>query len=232
MILHYITDRRQIPGDEAARQRALLARIGALAEAGIDLVTLREKDLTARALETLAGQAVERVAGTGARLLIHSRADVAISAGGHGVHLGSGEESLPASEARVILAKAGLAGAMVAVSCHTRVEIALAESEGADLAVFAPVFAKESVPNPRGLADLADVCARPQTPGSRMPVLALGGVSAANASQCLAAGAAGIAAIRLFQQAESPKELIRELRELRGNDGVPRARPHPYGHTT
>jgi len=70
----------------------------------------------------------------------------------------------------------------------------LAESQGADFAVFGPVFEKVGTSLSTGLDALRGACL------GHMPVLAIGGVTLENARACAAAGAAGIAAIRLFQQ--------------------------------
>ena len=102
LLLYSITDRKAQGGAEP-----LLARIAAAARAGVDLIQLREKDLATRELEQVAQQARVAVAGTRAKLLINSRVDVAIACGLDGVHLTSGPDELPASEARVMFAKGG-----------------------------------------------------------------------------------------------------------------------------
>jgi thiamine-phosphate pyrophosphorylase len=207
MLLCYITDRRQFPGDEAAQRRRLLETIAEAARAGVDFIQLREKDLSTRDLERLAREAVRTVAhvteaarsetgkrkqGTGCRLLINSRTDVALAVGAGGVHLRAEDVSVP--DARLIFAKAGILQALVGVSCHTRAEVEQAALGGADFALFAPVFEK-SGQGGVGLEALRDAC-RAVT----LPVLALGGVTVENARSCASAGAAGIAAIRLFQE--------------------------------
>ncbi|HZR28264.1 MAG TPA: thiamine phosphate synthase, partial [Terriglobales bacterium] len=164
------------------------------------------------------------------RLLVNSRPDVAIAAGAHGVHLPANDIS--ASEARVIFAKAGVVHPVIGVSCHTAAEVALAESHGADFAVFGPVFEKEKdgmKMHAAGLAGLRDACNRPPAAAARMPVLALGGVTLENAAACLACGAAGVAAIRLFQM-ENPEEVIKALRKLEEHKATKNREGsgHPY----
>ena len=85
---------------------------------------------------------------------------------------------------------------MIGVSCHSPTEIEKAEENGATFTIFGPVFEKKDIPGtkPAGLSQLREACR------SRIPVLALGGVTLENAQSCLEAGAAGIAAIRLFQE--------------------------------
>lgn len=199
-LLYYITDRSQFPGGESARCRTVLAKIAEAARAGVDYIQLREKDLSARELEDLARDAVDAVRENSdtTRLLINSRADVAIAVGADGVHLR--RDDVRASEARSVWtegqvrgSRLAVKGPLVAVSCHTPEDVDRAESEGADFAVFAPVFEKTGSA-PAGLAALRAAC------NVKIPVLALGGVTLENAASCLEAGAAGIAGIRLFQE--------------------------------
>ena len=230
-LLYYITDRSQLPGDENARRRALLEKIGEAAHAGVDYIQLREKDLGARALEALAREAVrivreeERRASqpNTTRLLINSRTDIALAVGADGVHLRADDVS--AATVRLIWNNEGGGHSsqpklqsssqltdhrpLIAVSCHTSSDVLRAQSEGADFAVFAPVFEKRGAAGikPKGAATLRQACA------AEIPVLALGGVTQKNAACCLAAGAAGIAGIRLFQE-NKIEEVVRALRAL------------------
>jgi thiamine-phosphate pyrophosphorylase len=197
LLLLYITDRKQFPGNENARQSALLAKIAEAAFCGVDFIQLREKDLPTRDLETLARAA--RL-GTENRepptaLLINSRSDVALACGADGVHLPA--DDLSPSDVRRIWAKAGhTTRPLITVSCHSADEVARAASDGADFALFAPVFEKKDAPHvsPAGFDQLREACRQ------KIPVLALGGITLENARACLDAGAAGIAAIRLFQE--------------------------------
>ncbi len=198
-LLCYITDRRQFAGSEDDQTRQLLAKIKECAAAGVDFVQLREKDLGSRELEKLAAKAVAALpANTETRLLVNSRIDVALACGAHGVHLPA--DDLSASEARAIWSRVRQNTCMIGVSAHSAGKIALAESHGADFAVFAPVFEKSGDSNPIGLEQLRQACQRSQAAVPPMPVLALGGVTLQNAAQCVAAGASGIAGIRLFQE--------------------------------
>jgi thiamine-phosphate pyrophosphorylase len=210
LLLYYITDRNQFPGNASEKERRLLATISACAAAGVDYVQLREKDLSVRDLQTLATKAVAAIpAASRTRLLINSRIDVALASGAHGVHLPA--RDISATEARTIFARAGAANAIIAVSAHSLEEVSAAEDERADFAVFAPVFEKNGVANPQGLGQLRRICQRPAGTAPRMTVLALGGVNLENAGLCLEAGADGIAAIRLFQEG-NPAEVIKRLR--------------------
>ncbi|MBV9341768.1 MAG: thiamine phosphate synthase [Acidobacteria bacterium] len=196
MLLYYISDRTQFPGNEARRREQLLEKIAETARAGIDFVQLREKDLPTRELEALSRQAAAKIrfpAGR-SRLLINSRVDVALAAGADGVHLRSGDIS--AREARGVWHQANGPGEpIIAVSCHNRHEVLAAAAAGADYAVFGPVFEKPGAAvQVHGLELLASACRL------GIPVLALGGVTVEKAASCIRAGAHGVAGIRLFQQ--------------------------------
>src|SRR5437762_10832273 len=108
MLLYYITDRTQFPGDAAARRAALLAKVRECARAGVDYIQLREKDLSGRELENLVVLVVAeiRAANQKTRLMINSRIDVAIACGAGGVHLRSGDEDPNPGDARAIFASA------------------------------------------------------------------------------------------------------------------------------
>jgi thiamine-phosphate pyrophosphorylase len=218
--LYYITDRHLFPGDGAEQERRLLEKIAECAAAGVDLIQLREKDVGTRVLEELAHKAMAALGGSRTRLLINSRTDIALACGAHGVHLPAND--LPASEVRAALTRmaftrttetrAGIGSPMVGVSAHSMAEVASAEAYGADFAVFAPVFEKNGNASHEGLEQLRQVCHRRETARPPMPVLALGGITLENARQCVEAGAAGIAAIRLFQQ-NDVHAVVKKLRE-------------------
>ena len=206
MFLYYITDRKQLSGDSQESIRLLLERIRAAAEAGIDAIQLREKELTAKELVELASRAKEIVdkanlassAKVQTRLLINSRVDVALAWSCDGVHLRS--DDISPADARAVLVEAGARKPLVAISCHTVAEVELAAGYGADFAVFGPVFGKSGRDLPAlGLSKLEEASRQSKFGSSEMPIIALGGIALENARQCLQAGAAGIAGIRLFQ---------------------------------
>ena len=214
-MLCYITDRRQFPGNGADQERRLVAKIGECAAAGVDLVQLREKDLSSRDLATLAIKVVASLpSGSSTRLLINARTDVALACGAHGVHLPAGD--LPASEVRALWDRSGRTQAVIGVSTHTSEEVALAEAHGSDFAVFGPVFEKDGRKNVEGLIKLRAACDRPRRAAAFMPVLALGGITMENAATCFAAGASGVAAIRLFQH-NAVEDVVSKLRGIYGS---------------
>ena len=219
MILYYITDRQQFPGDAAEQRRRLLAKISEAVRAGIDYIQLREKDLLSGELEILARDAADLLAdgqGSRTRLLINSRSDVALACGAAGVHLTSNDIS--AGDARALWMNSRQRPPVLAVSCHSVAEVRMAESQGANFAVLAPIFGKGSAPG-IGLDLLREACGQVQAPEHTesaphlfgFPVVALGGVTLDNAAACVVAGAAGIAGIRIFQE-QDVEDVVRKLR--------------------
>ena len=217
MLLYYITDRSQFPGDENTRRSRLLATIAQAARCGVDCIQLREKDLSPRDLEIVARTVVHQLRTENQKLktdfLINSRPDIAVATGAQGVHLRSKNDVSP-PEVRKIWTQSG-AGASgrvtVGKSCHTRAEVSQAAQEGADFVVFGPVFEKERG-MPVGLESLHEACQE------KIPVLALGGITLENAKPCIQAGAAGIAAIRLFQENDMAR-IVAALRRLKNGVG-------------
>jgi thiamine-phosphate pyrophosphorylase len=197
-LIYYVTDRHRFPGDEEEKRRRLLKKIAECAAAQVDYIQLREKDMSVRDLENLARNAMELLPKEGrTKLLINSRTDVALACGAHGVHLPAYE--LPAAEVRAIFGRLGNIHPVIAVSAHSVEELAYAEAQGADFAVFGPVFEKNGDAVGGGLEKLQEACLRPDR---AMPVLAIGGVTLQNTPRCLSAGADGIAAIRMFQEGD------------------------------
>ena len=209
MLLYYVTDRKGFDASEPERKLALLKRIGEAARARVDYIQLREKDLGIVDLELLAREALHviRENWPKTQLLINTHIDIALASGADGVHLPAG--SPPASAVRAAWFDHSRRAPVLGVSAHSVADVRLAEADGADFAVLAPIFEKPGTSiRGIGLEVLRKACAE-----SRLPVLALGGVNLANAQACLDAGAAGIAGIRLFQQG-GVAEAVERLREL------------------
>ncbi|HET7108803.1 MAG TPA: thiamine phosphate synthase [Candidatus Acidoferrum sp.] len=205
-----MTDRRGLAGAPALAMEFQLQKIEQAAKAGVDWIQIREKDLSGRHLAKFTEQAVLR-AGDGAAVLVNDRLDVALTTGAAGVHLG--EHSLLATEVRK-LASERLGGRkfLVGVSVHSLEAAVQAEQAKADYVIFGPVYATPSKAvfgPPQGVRRLGEVCQR-----LTIPVLGIGGITLENAGDVMTAGAAGIAAIRLFQEAENLDGLVRELRKI------------------
>jgi thiamine-phosphate pyrophosphorylase len=218
-IVCYVTDRASL-GVAAGvnREEALLERVRGAAAAGVDWIELREKDLDTRTLLDLTRKALSaaraacvsgRESMASPRLLINDRLDVARAAGAGGVHLT--EASAPV---RAVAQWKREGEFLIGASCHSLEGAQCAAANGADYIFFGPVFAtrsKAAFGAPQGPAKLAAICR-----AVKIPVLAIGGITIENAAACVEAGAAGIAAIALFQQASDLCELLAELRERLG----------------
>jgi len=211
-LLCYVTDRRSLAGASDLAIELQLKKIERAANAGVDWIQLREKDLSGRELAELAEQAILQ-SGSCSAVLVNDRVDVACATGASGVHLG--ENSLPADEARRLISQRDARrNFMVGVSAHSLEGAMQAEQAGADYVLFGPVYetpSKASFGRPQGVPRLGEVCKR-----LTIPVLAIGGITLGNAGDCIAAGAAGIAAIRLFQDVANLDDLVSELRKYPG----------------
>jgi thiamine-phosphate pyrophosphorylase len=240
-ILCYVTDRRSLPvasaipastsskrsapgSDFATDSARLVEKIAAIARAGVDWIQIREKDLPARDSAALTLDAIARTRDTGSvrerdairkvRIIVNDRLDVALAEGAGGVHLG--EAGLPVADvARFVKRTAFGANGdfLIGASCHSLAGAKAAVRDGAEYILFGPVFAtpsKAKFGEPQGLKRLVEVCA-----AVSVPVIAIGGITLENAGECISAGAAGIAAIRLFQDAEEPGEIVARLKKLR-----------------
>ena len=208
-LLCYVTDRGALsdPAD-------LIGRIARAASAGIPWIQIREKDLSTRELLALVRAAVTVAAENSApesptRIIVNDRLDVALAARAAGVHLA--ESSIPVAAVNEWRRRGVSTNAiMLSASCHSVEAARAAERDGADYVFFGPVFAtpgKVRFGPPQGLKRLEEVSRRVE-----IPVLAIGGITAENAGECIAAGAAGIAAIRMFQEAGDLPALAAGLR--------------------
>ena len=178
MMRYYVTDRRQ--GDVLACASRAICN-------GVDMIQIREKDLTARDLFDLVCRIRDIAAGSKTRILVNDRLDIALAAGVDGVHLpGNG---LPAERVRPLVKLLG-------ISTHTLNEAIQAERAGADFVVFGPIFETPGK-RPVGLEPLRTVASQ-----LKIPVLAIGGINEENTRVILDVGAAGIAGIRLFQSVQ------------------------------
>jgi len=184
----------------------VIEQVSAAVAAGIDLIQLREKRLTARVLFELASRAAATTRGSSTRLLVNDRADIAAAAGADGVHLTT--QSIDPRTTRKTFGE----NFLIDSSTHSLAEARAAKDGGADFIVFGPVFAtvsKEKYGPRVGIEELARVASELEP----FPILALGGLNRDNAGECLRAGASGVAGISLFQEPERFAELVRKLRQ-------------------
>jgi thiamine-phosphate pyrophosphorylase len=227
-ILCYVTDRKSLGSQGVGDNRTeLLHCIVAAAGAGVDWIQIREKDLSGKEISLLVRDSLTLAKssnppnGQCTRILVNDRLDVAFAEQAGGVHLG--ENSLPLRNVSTWLGspskRPALLDFLVGVSCHS-VENALdAARHGADYVFFGPVFAtpsKTAFGGPQGLDRLREVCS-----AMTLPVLAIGGITRENAPLCLEAGAAGIAAIRFFQDSGDQPSELKLLKALRKDHRSP-----------
>ena len=207
-LLCYVTDRRNLAGASALARDLQLQKIAQAAKAGVDWIQLRERDFSGRELRAFTDEAL---AAGGSSILVNDRVDVAYTSGASGVHLG--EHSLPAGEAkRWVSERCRKKQFIVGVSVHSLEGANQAEQSGADYVIFGPVYAtpsKAAFGPAQGVERLEEICKR-----VKIPVLAIGGITLANAGACLLVGARGIAAIRLFQDAANLDDLVARLRGI------------------
>jgi thiamine-phosphate pyrophosphorylase len=196
-----VTDRSQVTG---TLEEAIETCLGA----GLKAVQLREKDLAARDLLSMAHVLRDSTRRHGAKLLVNDRADVALAVGADGVQRAG--TSLPVSALRAISPPGFLIGASV----HSLAEARAAEPEGADFLLFGPVYdtpSKGQYGPPQGLSALERVAS-----AVRLPVFAVGGVSRARVAEVIRVGASGVAVIAAILRAERPGDAVKGFLDALG----------------
>ena len=186
-VLCFVTDRRRFG---PSWEDTLVARVRAAAVEGVHLIQVRERDLDGGPLTRLVTACVNAVRGTSARVLVNDRFDVAVAAGAHGVHLRG--DSVPAPRIRACAP----AGFLIGRSVHSVSDaVAAADGDAINYLIFGTVFESRSKPDrvAAGLADLSAVAR-----ATRIPVLAIGGVTSGRIVDVMRAGAAGVAGISMF----------------------------------
>jgi thiamine-phosphate diphosphorylase len=209
--LHLITEPKGTPSE-------LLGAVEQAAASGVDWVQLRDKQASGLAMFRQAEELRRLTQNAGVMLSINERLDVALAVHADGVHLAG--QSLPVDAARQ------LAGSHLVVgrSVHSLDEARAVAQAGADYVTFGHVFPTSSKPGlpPQGVRTLADIVAAVD-----VPVLAIGGINAANLDEVLATGCAGIALISAILSAADPRQAAGELRAaLDASPHQPR-RPFP-----
>jgi thiamine-phosphate pyrophosphorylase len=190
-----VTDRRQARGK-------IVDIVAAAFAAGCRWVSLREKDLPAAEQTKLLGELVTRAKPFGARVTLHGDPELARAANAGGVHLPAGGD---ATTARRLLG----ASALVGLSVHSAEEARAADPTVVDYLIAGPVFPTPSKPGygpalgPEGLEDIVKV--------SRLPVIAIGGITPENLPDCIRAGAAGVAVMGGVMRADDPSAQMRAL---------------------
>ena len=214
-ILCYVTDRRSLPLSTSTDAHQLLFdSVERAAAAGVDWIQLREKDFSGKEWEELVVESLRRIAlvASSCRIFVNDRLDVALACGAGGVHLS--ENGIPVSDACRLRDEFFSSGSekpdfLIGVSCHSLGASLGAARTGADYIYFSPIFNTPSKANygpPQGIDRLAAICR-----AVAIPVIAIGGMSAENAVSCLQAGAAGVAAIRMFQESVKLTDTLHRL---------------------
>ncbi len=198
--LYLVTDRNQTHG------RDLLWVLQSALDGGVEAIQLREKDLGGRELFFLAEAARKLTQRYHARLLINDRIDLALAVDADGVQLG--KASLPIETARSLLGPRKLLG----VSTHSLEEAAEAERNGADFALFGPVYftpSKAPYGSPQGLPALKKVVEK-----ISLPIYAIGGIKPENIANARRTGVRGVALISAVMSAADPRDATKRILSL------------------
>jgi thiamine-phosphate diphosphorylase len=186
-VLCLVTDRHRLG---SSWDTAIVERVRGAARDGVHLVQIRERDLDGGPLTRLVSSCVDAVRGTRTRILVNDRLDVAVAAGAHGVHLRA--DSFSARRVRACAPSPFLIGRSV----HSIPAAIAAADEGAtDYLIFGTVFETSSKPG-RAAAGVAELAAVATV--TRLPVLAIGGITSERVNDVMAAGASGVAGISMF----------------------------------
>jgi thiamine-phosphate pyrophosphorylase len=193
--------------DESSAQQIQIEVIAKAAEAGCQLIQIREKDLSDQHLTDFTRRAIKVARPHGAKVLVNGRIEVALAAEADGLHLPA--SSMEPAAARSILEKISRKDYLIGVSTHSLAEVQKAQSGGADFVVCGPIYetpSKRVYGSPLGIERFAEICRE-----ASLPVFAIGGITIANFHEPLANGAAGIAAIGLFTDLENLKQKIEKI---------------------
>ena len=182
---------------------SLVSRVAEAVAGGVDMVQLREKDLPGGPLLELAVSLRDAIAGR-ALLIINDRADVAAAVGAAGVQLG--EEGLPVDAARLVLGD----GALIGCSVHSEAGASQAAAQGCGFLIVGAMYPAATHPGatPAGPSLVRHIGER-----CRLPLIGIGGITHSNASQVLAAGAAGVAVISSILGSSQPGEAARQIKQ-------------------
>jgi len=186
-------------------QLTLLRRLGAAMHAGATMIQVRERHMDDRSLLAFVRELVAASHGTTSRVVVNDRADIALAAGAHGVHLKS--DGVAVADVRRLLP----ADAIVGRSVHGVDEASAVAAAGAcDYLIFGTVFPSSSKTEDHPVAGI-DALTRVSR-SVQLPVVAIGGINVSRAIAAQKAGAAGVAAISLFTEAPEMDRVVQELR--------------------
>lgn len=171
--------------------RTVVEVADALVSAGVTLIQYRNKRSSAREVYEDGRQIAARIGSSGGLFVVNDRADVALALDADGVHLG--QEDLPVESARRLLSSARGRTNWIGISAHTLAQIQEADRSPADYVAFGPIFATSSKERPDAVVGLDGL--RPARQATRKPLVAIGGITLANAAAVMEAGADSVAVI-------------------------------------
>lgn len=199
-IIYQITEGKFTSENFISEKKKLIELVELAVDKQINLVQIREKNLSAKLVFKLTKEIVEISKNSDTKILVNDRADIALAANADGVHLTS--KSIPTNIIRKIFPHDFIIG----VSTHSLEKAETAKNEGADFVTFSPIFqtiSKAKYGNPQGLEKLREVCEKLKP----FPVIALGGINAENYQTALETGAGGFASIGFLNNAENLRKL-------------------------
>lgn len=185
-------------------RNSILRTISDAVESGISFVQIREKSLAANQLFELTAAVAEITSNSKTLLMVNGRPDIAAVAGADGVHL-------PESGLPIKVVKKAFPKLLIGASVHSVNGAVTAAESGADLAIFGNVFATPGKGTPSGVESLREVCVAV----SPLPIIAVGGINVSEISEVLRAGAAGVAAIRMFNESAEMRAALSKINEFR-----------------
>lgn len=200
-IVYFVTEESR-----AAGQTTLEAAAGAI-EGGVDIIQLREKEMSASERYELGTELRELTAGTGVDLIVNDRVDIAVAIDADGVHLG--DSDLPVTVAREQLGN----DAIIGRSVSTPEGAQDAEEAGADYLGVGAVYKTDSKDVPQEHHGIGSAGIEAVSEATDLPVIGIGGVTAKRTPDVMAAGADGVAVISAISRADDPKQATRELRD-------------------
>jgi thiamine-phosphate pyrophosphorylase len=192
------------PARAGGRLPAVVAR--ELFSAGVRLIQIRDKHASSRQLYETCIELKELLRGSGCRLIVNDRADVARAAEADGVHLG--QDDLPVEMARRVLAP----NQWIGFSTHSVEQVIDADRSSADYIAFGPIFPTASKENPDAVVGLEGLREARRATGK--PLVAIGGITLQNAREVLAAGADSLAVLGDLLNAPDVRERAREFLSL------------------
>lgn len=185
-----------------------------LSQGGASLIQLREKNMAAREFFEQVKAAVDVQAGSGVQLIVNDRVDIALAVGAHGVHLG--QDDMPPNAARQLLG----AKAVIGYSTHNIEQAIAATKLQIDYLAIGPIFATTTKSDTAPVLGLEGLRAVRQAIGA-FPLVAIGGITRANAGEVISAGADSVAVISALLSdsgriSEATRSLLQDLQDFSG----------------